>query len=523
MGASGSSPIAEKGEAVMRFLLLLEVMYKLRLLTPAGLWRLLSAIGRHGINVMALLRIAERTHGDSSAIVDDRGSVSYRELLTQANRLASLLTSRHGVKRGMKIGLIGRNKLALVRSIFAVSATGADLYMMNAELSPSQLKELAANNELDLIIYDDIRALDIETPEHKGWAIVSLASLDWQLLTAGETSNLPRSSSGRIMLLTGGTTGRPKGVAHKPSLLHYLPPFAALLNRLPLLGSRTVYIATPMAHGYGIANLFLFVALGYKLILTPRFKAEDACALIREHGVEVTIVVPLMVKRMLGHDSGALASLRCIVSGGAALSGNLAMETMNTLGEVLFNLYGTTEGGLTTIATPRDMRRIPGTIGKAIRGVPLYVLSESGRLARAGEVGRLCIRRRKGLPGQRASWIETGDVGVRESSGLYRLLGRIDDMIVSGGENVFPAEVEGILRQHPDVEDAIVIGVDDHTFGQRLAAYVELKKQAVLSEESLMIWLRPRMARYQLPRSIVIMDELPYTPIGKPDLGALKN
>ncbi|QNK55693.1 AMP-binding protein [Paenibacillus sp. PAMC21692] len=510
----------------MRFLLLLEVTYKLRLLTPAGLWRLLSAIVRHGINVMALLRIAERTHGDSPAIVDDRGSVSYRELLSQANRLASLLTSRHGVKRGMKIGLIGRNKLALVRSIFAVSATGADLYMMNAELSPSQLKELAAYNELDLILYDDIRALDIETSKpskQRGWAIASLASLDWQLLTAGETPSLPRSSSGRIMLLTGGTTGRPKGVAHKPSLLHYLPPFAALLNRLPLLGCRTVYIATPMAHGFGLANLFLFVALGYKLILTPRFKAEDACALIREHGVEVTIVVPLMVKRMLGHDSGALASLRCIVSGGAALSGKLAMETMNTLGEVLFNLYGTTEGGLTTIATPRDMRRIPGTIGKAIRGVPLYVLSESGRLGRDGEVGRLCIRRGKGLPGQRASWIETGDVGVRESSGLYRLMGRIDDMIVSGGENVFPAEVEGILRQHPDVEDAIVIGIDDDAFGQRLAAFVELKKQADQSEESLMMWLRPRMARYQLPRSIVMMDELPYTPIGKPDLGALKN
>ncbi|WP_461671117.1 AMP-binding protein, partial [Mycobacterium tuberculosis] len=278
---------------------------------------------------------------------------------------------------------------------------------------------------------------------------------------SGEEPAPVKAASGRIMLLTGGTTGQAKRVPHQPSLLHYLPPVHALLTKLPYLKGRTVYIATPIAHGYGIANLFLFIALGYKICLSPRFDAGEACRLIDRHRVEVATLVPIMLRKMLRQDGNALRSLRCIASGGAELSPKLAQEAMDHIGDVVFNLYGTTEGGLTTIATPHDLKQSAGTIGRVIPGVPLRVLDHNGKPARGGSAGRMCIRVGHSLSKRRNVWVDTGDIGIRESTGLYRLCGRSDDMIVSGGENVFPVDVEQAIAEHPLIEDAAVIGASD--------------------------------------------------------------
>lgn len=506
---------------MIKIIFLFQAMYRMRLLTPSGIWRLMTAIRRCGMNIMALLSLSEQNYGGSGAIVCERETMTYKQLLSESVRLSGVLQDRFQLAPGMKVGLAGRNGTAFVQAVFAVSSTGADLYLLSAELRSGQLERLVEDNALDLLLYEGDPVLDPDYAYKADFRVVGLTELLQTSERMKEQTLLPKAASGRIMLLTGGTTGKSKGVAHRPSLLHYLPPLTALLKRLPLLRCRSVYIATPIAHGYGIAHLLMFVALGYKIVLSPRFEAGDTCRLIREHRMEAATVVPSMLQRMMRHDSQSLRSLRCIASGGAELSPSLAAETMDCLGDVLYNLYGTTEGGLATIATPQDLREAAGTIGRAMPGVPLQVLNDDGTIAAAGTIGRLCIRGKRRLWG-RTVWIETGDLGRREPNGLYVLCGRMDDMIVSGGYNVYPVEIEQMLTQHPGVEGAAAIGVADERFGQRLIAFVQPARRADLTEAELLDWLRPRVTRYQLPREIVFLEELPYTPLGKLDKKLLK-
>lgn len=510
----------------MRLIALWKVMYRMKLLTPSGIWKLAAAIRRHGPNVMALLRMSERTYGDVEAAYDGAATVTYRELLTECTGLSAELRRRYSLAAGKKVGLVGRNRLSLVRAIFAVSATGADLYLLNPELSRGQLAAMAKEAGLAVLLFDGEDGVELsEFAEFAACETLNLVeAMEWLASKKpSDGESVPsRAASGRIMLLTGGTTGRSKRIPHQPSLLRYLPPFHALLTKLPYLSCRTVYIATPIAHGYGIANLFLFVALGYKICLSPRFDAAAACRLIVAHRVEVATLVPIMLRKMLRHDPGALRSLRCIASGGAELGPKLVEETSNELGDILYNLYGTTEGGLTTIATPPDLKSSAGTIGRVIPGVPLKVLDRNGDELPDGAAGRMCIRADRSLPKSRARWIDTGDIGIREPTGLYKLCGRSDDMIVSGGENVYPADVEQAMQAHPLIEDAAVIGVADELFGQRLIGFVQPVRDAALTASECVEWLRPRVARYQMPREIVVMDELPYTAAGKMDRKRLK-
>ncbi|MCR2806390.1 AMP-binding protein [Paenibacillus soyae] len=511
----------------MGILQLLRALAKMRLGHPAGLYRLLAVICRYGINVMALLKLAERTYGARDALADDRETLSFRELSDASERLARSLRDKYGLAPGRKVALLCRNHASLAKSVFAVTYTGADLYLLNTEMSPGQYDRLAEEYRFDLLIHDEDWATKLRQTSYRCETLLSyheqkpsVSSLSASGASSGD--RLGRRRSGRLMLLTGGTTGRPKQAPHRPSLFTYLAPFTAMLSRLRLMRYETGYVATPIYHGYGVALLLLFVATGTKTVLTSVFRAEQACELIQKHRVEVAAVVPLMLHKMLDADDGALASLRCIASGGAELSPKLARRVSRTLGDVLYNLYGTSEGGLLTIATPRDLSAAELTVGKRIAGVPLRVLRSDGSPAVAGEIGRLCLRKRRTFGDRRSGWLETGDRGYRDERGRYFLCGREDDMIVSAGENVFPSDVEQVLLLHPDVEDAAVVGIPDEAFGQRLRAAVQPAAGAELTEESLRSWLQPRIARYQMPKEIMMVDRIPYTSVGKRDRKQLK-
>ncbi len=268
-----------------------------------------------------------------------------------------------------------------------------------------------------------------------------------------------------------------------------------------------------MDHPYGIAVLFLLISLGKKIILSRRFVAEKACELVYDHQVEVITAVPLMVHKMLRNNPDALKSLACIASGGAKLNPKLIDETFHKLGSVLYNLYGTSETGLNMIATPKDLQYSPATIGKKISGVRLHILGQHHQEVEIGRVGQLCMKRKH----FGSAWIKTGDLGYRDHQGYYFLCGRVDDMIVSAGENVYPSDVEQILITHPMVEDAAVIGIHDEIFGQRLKAFVLPVKDADITADALYQWLRTKAARFQMPKEIVFIDSIPYTPLGKPD------
>ena len=466
------------------------------LLSPITWFRLLVSIRACGFNLMALLRFAAKNCGHRTALADEYETLTYRQLFSESNRLAGALHLTHRLDRGQKAAVLCRNHAALVKSIFAVSRLGADLYLLNTEMSAGQLQSLLERNPMDIILCDD----ELESKLEFESITAPICRIEPFVRDAKEgDAVLPRASLGRIVLFTGGTTEIPKQAVHQPSIVQYFAPFLALLRRLRLAEYSTAYIATPMFHGYGIAMLLVMTALGKKMIVTRRFTAQQACETICFHRAEVVSVVPLMLQRMLQHDVASLRSLRCIASGGASLSSKLVEQVQEQLGDVLYNLYGTSEGGLQVIATPEDLRRDPRVLGRKIRGVALRVRE-----------GRLFVRRNR-------VWIANGDAGYRDRRGYYYLLGRADDMAVSGGEKVYPIELEQVLMRHPEIADAAVAGVPDEMYGSRLKAWVLLSPASSLTAEELAAWLKTRVARYQMPKEIVFVESIPYTPLGKVD------
>lgn len=497
---------------------------QLGLLTPLGLLRALEAVLTTGLNLMTLLRIAAALYPGRTAIVDEREQLRYDELWRQAEATAAALRVAYGLKARQKAAIACRSHTAAIKAIFACSRLGAHVFLVNPEMSAEQLVALARRERFDLVIYDEelgpivaglppaTRALPAY--QEAGDCVDRLAA--W---VDPRGVRLGRVGGGEIVVLTSGTTGRPKAARRKPSALSALPPFLALLDQARLDAYRSVFIATPIYHGYGLAMLFIGIMLGAELHIARRFDAAQACALIARRRIELVTLVPLMLQRMLKLDPAALASLRCIICGSAPLSPALASEALERLGPTLFNLYGTSEAGFSILATPDILRRKPAAIGRPLPGVRARIVPESAQATGDRRVGRLCIR--SVWTAGAGDWIETGDLAYRDADGDLFLRGRVDDMIVSGGENVYPLELENVLVQHPDVEAVAVVGIPDAEFGQRLKAVVVARRGAALDAASLLAWLKPRVARYQMPAVVELRDELPYTALGKPDKRAL--
>ena len=503
---------------------LLARLYRTRLLTPAGVSRLLEALLTTGVNLMALLRIAARLHPRQVAVVDENHRLTYAELWQQAETLARALKADYGLKPRQKVAIVCRNHACAVKSIFAASRLGAHVFLVNPEMSPDQILALEESFRFDFYIHDETIAGAFAEPEMQQKSLPAYHPTEnsadrLSLENRAGKERIRRVPMGSIVVMTGGTTGRPKAAGRKPSVLNFLPPFVALLTRLPLDVHQKVYVATPISHGFGLASLFIGVVLGAEMHLARRFEAARDCALIAEHRIDVITLVPVMLQRMLAHDPASLSSLRCIITGGALLSPALTQETLGQLGPILFNLYGTSEAGFCIMATPQLLSRKPDSIGKPVRGVRAKMVDGADQVLGEKAIGRLCIR--SAWTVNRSSWIETGDLACRDADGDIFLAGRVDDMIVSGGENVYPVELENVLTQHPQVDSAAVLGIPDPEFGQRLKAVVVKKKDADLDAPALFEWLKPRIARYQMPAAIEFRDHLPYTAIGKVNKKAL--
>jgi fatty-acyl-CoA synthase len=349
-----------------------------------------------------------------------------------------------------------------------------------------------------------------------------------ELAASGQTSRPPRPPrTGRVTILTSGTTGTPKGASRESTPLTLDPP-AALLERIPMHEGQTVRIAAPLFHAWGFANFALGMGLGSTFVLRRRFKPEQCLADIGEHRCEVLVVVPVMLQRILAlpeeeRERYDTSSLRCVCASGSALPGELAEKWMDAFGDNLYNMYGTTEVAAATLARPRDLRAAPGTAGKPTRGTIVRIYSEGGRPLPQGVTGRIFVGNAMlfegytggGSKDQLDGLMATGDVGYFDPAGRLFVRGRDDEMIVSGGENVFPKEVEDVLSRHKAVAEAACIGVDDEQFGQRLRAFVVLADGSKATEDELKDWVKSNLARYKVPREVVFMDGLPRNPTGK--------
>jgi fatty-acyl-CoA synthase len=283
-----------------------------------------------------------------------------------------------------------------------------------------------------------------------------------------------------------------------------------------------------MFHALGFMQAIVGVGLGSTLVVRRRFDPETTLDSLEEHKATAMVVVPVMLARIVdvGEDEikqRDTSALRIIFVSGSALGADLAKRAMNAFGPVVYNLYGSTEIAYATIATPEDLKDEPGTAGKVVRGSIVKLFDEDGKEVPAGESGRIFVGNFSQFEGYTGGGnkdmlqglMASGDVGHFDSEGRLFVDGRDDEMIVSGGENVFPAEVEELLGSHQDITEAAAIGVDDEKFGQRLKAFVVLREGARLSEDDVKGYVKENLANYKVPREIVFLDELPRNPTGK--------
>ncbi|MDQ2838097.1 MAG: AMP-binding protein [Actinomycetota bacterium] len=495
---------------------------------PQRLARVLLAFRAYG-PAGAALAVACQRHPHRSAIIDERGPVSFAELDERTDRLANALRAR-GFADGHGVGIMCRNHRGMFEALFAAAKLGARTVLLNTDFGGPQLAEVCDRERVSLLIHDEeFSALlgDYRPPLGTllGWCEEpSPDSLD-ALIATGE-SGTPRrpARTQQIVLLTSGTTGTPKGAAREFGTSLAIP--GGYLSKIELRSQRPVYLSVPVFHAWGLLSAMIALALADTLVLSRRAEPAEVLAALRRHHCDALITVPIVLSRLLTELESSpdqLPDLRVVAVSGSALPPELAACARRRLGEVLYNLYGSTEVAYASIATPADLAAAPGTVGKAPYGTVVKVLDADGREVERGSTGRIFVGSSIQFGGytgggskeQIAGLMSTGDLGHLDADGRLFVDGRDDDMIVSGGENVFPGEVEELLAGHPGIAEAAVLGVPDPDFGQRLRAYVVRSESAELDAEQVRQYVKKHLARYKVPRDVEFREALPRNPAGK--------
>src|SRR4051794_13302727 len=474
-------------------------------------------------------------YADEVAIIDELGTLTFREVHERTNALAHALADE-GVGAGDGVGLMCRNHRGFIESVVACSKLGANTLFLNTAFSGPQLADVSKREKPKALIYDhEFEELIHDASRRRKRYIAWHDPEDGKptdplledLIEGGDTSDVePPSERGKAIILTSGTTGTPKGASR--SQPRSLDPAAALLAMIPLKAREKTMIAAPMFHSWGFVHFTLGMSLSSTIVLNRKFDPEATLSLTAQHECEALIVVPVMLQRILELPDDVLqrydlSKLRVVAVSGSALPGSISDRWMDLFGEHAYHLYGSTEVAWASIATPADLRAAPGTAGRPPHGTIVKIYDEDGDPVPQGESGRIFVGNEMQFEGYTGGGgkdvvdglLSSGDVGHFDEDGRLFVDGRDDDMIVSGGENVFPAEVEDLLSGHEAVAEVAVFGVDDEKFGQRLKAVVVLRDGATATEDDLKKHVKANLAGYKVPREVEFMDELPRTSTGK--------
>ncbi|SFI91721.1 acyl-CoA synthetase [Amycolatopsis sacchari] len=483
----------------------------------------------------AAAQIAARRSPHAVGLVDERGPLTFRQLELQSNALARAWAGR-GIRPGTVMAALCRDHRGLVLTMAAAGKLGARLLLMNTGFGRRQLADVVRREQARALVYDQeftdlLSDIPADVDRYLAWvdsddALDGIPVLD-ELITSTDDRPVPAPARrGGFVLLTSGTTGTPKGAPRDHTSLFSTAQF---LDRIPLRAGESTYLGAPIFHGTGLSQFILSYALGCKVVMRRRFDPEAALKGVEEHGCTALVLVPTMLQRIVDLGPEVLSrydtsSLRIIFVAGSALSPDLGNRATKAFGDVIHNLYGSTEVAVATVATPEDWRRAPGTVGRSPVGCRVALYDSAGqRITEPGVTGRVFVG--SGLSfhgytdGRQKEMIDgllsTGDVGHFDENGLLFIDGRDDEMIVSGGENVFPVEVENLLVERPDVLEAAVIGVPDEQFGQRLKAFVVRAEGSDLDAETVREYVKSNLARYKVPRDVEFVEQLPRNATGK--------
>jgi acyl-CoA synthetase (AMP-forming)/AMP-acid ligase II len=492
-----------------------------------------------GMTPAAAFQVSAERFGDDPAVIDEKGSLTFDEVHKRTDALANAFREE-GIGPDDSVAIMCRDHRWFVETTVALSKLGATALLYNTAFAGPQLEEVTERESPAAIVYDDEFAESVEGAKGdrklwKAWTDEDSSGDGTieSLIEGGDDSGLkPPDSPGKITLLTSGSTGTPKGASR--SNPNAIEAVLGVLSRIPLHAREPTVFGAPLFHAWGFLQFNLGLLLSSTYVLRRKFDPEATLAAIDEHKATTLVIVPIMLQRILDLDDEAkkkhdTASLRVVAASGGAMPGELAEKWMDEFGDNLYNLYGSTEVAWAAIATPEDLRAAPGTSGPPAPGTTIKILDDDKNDVEAGETGEIFVANDmlfEGYTGDEEDeemvdgHMTTGDLGHLDEEGRLFVEGRSDNMIVSGGENVYPEEVQETLEEHQSVSEAAVIGVDDEEFGERLKAFVV--KEGDVSEDELKSHVKEKLAKYKVPREIEFIDELPRKPQGKVDTQALE-
>ncbi|MBI3214858.1 MAG: bile acid CoA ligase [Mycobacterium sp.] len=501
-------------------------------LRPDKYLRIMAAAQREGLSVTSGFAMSAQRSPDGVALVDEIGALTYAQIDRRADALAAALQETGA----QTVGIMCRNHRGFVESLIAATRIGANVLLLNTSFAGPALAEVVSREEVDVVIYDEEfsetvdRAL-AQRPDATrivAWTDDPLShDVTVEKLIDKYRGKHPSSpeSKGKLILLTSGTTGTPKGAKHSGGGLAELK---AILDRVPWRTDKTVVVVAPMFHAWGFSQLVFAASMACTVVTRRRFDPEATLELVDRHRAYGLCVVPVMFDRIMDlpdevrhRYSGR--SLRFATASGSRMRPDVVTRFMDEFGDIVYNNYNATEAGMIATATPADLRAAPDTAGRPAVGTEVRILDAEFNEVPVGEVGQIFVRNSSAFDGYTSGttkdfhegFMASGDLGRFDSDGRLFVIGRDDEMIVSGGENVYPIEVEKALMTHDEVAEAAVLGVDDEDYGQRLVAFVVLTAGATATPESLKAHVRDNLANYKVPRAIVSLDELPRNNTGK--------
>jgi fatty-acyl-CoA synthase len=508
-------------------------------------------------------------HPDKEAIVEYGTSgvrrFTWGELDATINRLANALVAR-GVRGGSRVALMLPNSSEYLIAQQALARLGASAVQIGYRLKAGEVAFILDNSEpVVTIVYSEYVAtmLDARKQSGKGGALIvcgddapageaevsarsgsagprsapegrAEVSADWDRVIAAASPDMPArqqgGDGGGVIVYTSGTTGKPKGASRAWRRTGF-ESVADMIYQVGMRADDRHLCVCPLYHSAAPAFVAIMLSLGATIVLQNHFDPEGALDIIQKERVTCSLMVPTMLIRMSNLPAETLArydtrSLRWVMSAAAPLTTEAARRFMDQFGPVLWNFYGATETGLVTLAGPHDHVSRPGTIGKKLRATDIRLLDDSGAIVPTGEVGELYARTPTLISGyhgnddatrsaQRDGFFSVGDVGRVDADGYYYLESRKHDMVISGGVNIYPLEIEEHLSTHPAILEAAVVGVPDPEWGETLRAFIVLRDGQQLTESDVVTFCRDALADYKRPRKVTFVTELPRNPTGK--------
>ncbi len=504
-------------------------------LRPDKYLRMAAAMRRERLSATSGFALAARRCPNRPGLIDELGTLTWRELDRRCDAFAAALQALPDGAPAV-VGILCRNHRGFVEALVAANRLGADVVLLNTSFAGPALAEVVHREAPDAVIYDEefTAMVDRALAGRSGVTRV----VGWtdgprpgeptieQMITVHTGRRPARSArTGKLILLTSGTTGTPKGAKRSGGGLAEL---TAVLERTPYRAEEATVVMAPMFHAWGWSQLVMAATLACTIVTQRKFDPEATLALIDRYRATGLSVVPVMLDRIMElpeevRNRYSCRSLRFAVASGSRMRPDVVTAFMDQFGDVIYNNYNATEAGMIATATPADLRAAPDTAGRPADGTEIHILDADLRDLPTGEVGQIYVRNSTGFDGYTAGttkdfhdgFMASGDMGYLDEAGRLYVVGRDDEMIVSGGENVYPIEVEKTLTNHPGVAEASVLGVDDQQFGQRLAAFVVLESGADVTVDALKEHVRENLANYKVPREITILDELPRNATGK--------